>query len=1067
MTKGLRLLLLLLLLTAPALWPASPAARAQAEAAGDAEEGAATVEERRAALASLKESAGRLRQAGSPVEAARALTRAGRLQFRLSAPREAMDSYREALALLADAPDPSAEADALNGLGEAHARLGECVEAEGRLRRAGELSRQAGYVGGRTRALLTLSGCQNYGDHPLALATAREALALSEAAGDRRGVAAALSAAGQYHLAQNDVAEAERHYAASLDIWRALGSAEGQADALIGLGFTEYRKGAWQNVLPFLTQAQGLIDERAEPYKMGQINAGLAEAYIESGSPEPGLEKYALALDYYRRAQSPRAAAVMHWGIGRAQHLLGRQAQALDSLREARAGAEAIGEKTVVAMCDEYVGRAYMAGGEPEAALRHLRAALALYERVSNPMEVGRVRALVGQAYVREGRLEEARAQYLAALEKFRALSDRLNESATLYALGRLEMTRDDLGAAEEHLRRSLELTEGVRRVSTSRDLAAAFSATVHDRYEAYVECLMRRHAADPSRRLDALAFESSETSRARALSELLRATGTSLVPGLDPQLAERERTLRQSLRVREDERVALLAREYERAALDALDAELARLGAEYRRVEGEIRARHPSYGQLARADGWDLRRIQREVIADDETVLLEYALGAERGYVWAVTREGLTSHELPARATIERAAERVYTLLSSRPPAGGERQRAAAQELDDASRELSRMVLSPVADALGGRARVVVVTDGALDYVPFQLLPEPDAAGEPLVAAREVAYAPSASVLGQLREEAARRPSPPKTLAAFGDPVFAADYALRKGAAGGGVETAALGRAESQGWRSALRGGGGDGPTRGIEVRGDKLDPATAEALRFAWLELANLREVAGGAGDDGALVAADFEATRERLQSTDLSQFAVLHFATHGLLDPRRPENSGLMLSTVDREGRERGGFVGLRDIYGLRAPVELVVLSACRTALGKEVRGEGLIGLTRGFMYAGASSVVSSLWKVDDEATSELMRRFYSNMLEGGMTPAAALRAAQNSIRREPQWRSPYYWAAFTLQGEHRRALRPARAPALSLQAKAALSGVALLLLTLAACAAWRFRRTRPQG
>src|SRR5204863_4673319 len=169
---------------------------------------------------------------------------------------------------------------------------------------------------------------------------------------------------------------------------------------------------------------------------------------------------------------------------------------------------------------------------------------------------------------------------------------------------------------------------------------------------------------------------------------------------------------------------------------------------------------------------------------------------------------------------------------------------------------------------------------------------------------------------------------------------------------------------------------------------------------------------------------------------------------------------ENSGLVLSTVDRDGRPLDGFVKLPDIYGLRAPVDLVVLSACRTALGKEVRGEGLIGLTRGFMYAGASSVVSSLWEVDDEATSELMKRFYSNMLQGGQTPAEALRAAQNSIRQEPQWRSPYFWAAFTLQGEYRQVIRPTTAGAVPLYMKVIVAGI--LLALLAGAAWWRRRR-----
>ena len=131
------------------------------------------------------------------------------------------------------------------------------------------------------------------------------------------------------------------------------------------------------------------------------------------------------------------------------------------------------------------------------------------------------------------------------------------------------------------------------------------------------------------------------------------------------------------------------------------------------------------------------------------------------------------------------------------------------------------------------------------------------------------------------------------------------------------------------------------------------------------------------------------------------------------------------------MTRDGKAQNGFVSLQDVYQLRAPVSVVVLSACQTGLGKDVRGEGLIGLTRGFMYAGASSVVASLWKVDDEATAELMKRFYKNMLEDGMTPAAALRKAQNSFRQHPLWSAPYYWAGFTLQGDYRQVLtRPAK-------------------------------------
>jgi CHAT domain-containing protein len=170
-----------------------------------------------------------------------------------------------------------------------------------------------------------------------------------------------------------------------------------------------------------------------------------------------------------------------------------------------------------------------------------------------------------------------------------------------------------------------------------------------------------------------------------------------------------------------------------------------------------------------------------------------------------------------------------------------------------------------------------------------------------------------------------------------------------------------------------------------------------------------------------EAGMKALDFRANRATAMSGELNQYRMIHFATHGLLDSERPELSGLVFSLVDETGKAQDGFLRLHEIYNLRLPAELVVLSACQTGLGKEIKGEGLIGLTRGFMYAGALRVVASLWQVDDVATSELMQRFYRGMLRDGLRPAAALRAAQIEMWKQRQWQSPYYWGAFVLQGE----------------------------------------------
>jgi CHAT domain-containing protein len=137
--------------------------------------------------------------------------------------------------------------------------------------------------------------------------------------------------------------------------------------------------------------------------------------------------------------------------------------------------------------------------------------------------------------------------------------------------------------------------------------------------------------------------------------------------------------------------------------------------------------------------------------------------------------------------------------------------------------------------------------------------------------------------------------------------------------------------------------------------------------------------------------------------------------------LLNNEHPELSGIVLSMMNEQAQPQDGFLRLHDIYNLELPVDLVVLSACNSGLGKQYRGEGLVGIVRGFMYAGAERVVASLWKVDDEATGELMKLFYHEMLKNGLTPAAALRQAQIELWRQKSWRSPFYWAAFVIQGD----------------------------------------------
>jgi CHAT domain-containing protein len=260
-----------------------------------------------------------------------------------------------------------------------------------------------------------------------------------------------------------------------------------------------------------------------------------------------------------------------------------------------------------------------------------------------------------------------------------------------------------------------------------------------------------------------------------------------------------------------------------------------------------------------------------------------------------------------------------------------------------------------------------------------------------------EIVNAPSGSVMAVLRREAIGRTPAAKAVAIVADPVFSADdprFAQQNIAATTPV---------SDGRRSAA-----------------DLGLQEFARLRFSRTEADQIARLAPA---DATLKALDFDASRDTVLNRNLGEYRIVHFATHSLLNNEHPELSGIVLSLVDRAGRPQNGFLRLYDIYNLRLGADLVVLSACQTALGGEVAGEGLIGLTRGFLYAGAPRVVATLWEVDDRTTAELMKRFYEGVLGRGERPAAALRAAQSAMFHMKGWEAPYYWAAFTIQGEWR--------------------------------------------
>jgi CHAT domain-containing protein len=506
------------------------------------------------------------------------------------------------------------------------------------------------------------------------------------------------------------------------------------------------------------------------------------------------------------------------------------------------------------------------------------------------------------------------------------------------------------------------------------------------------------------------LAFEVLEGSRARTLVEMLTEAHVDIGRDADPYIRERERKLRRLLNAKTEYRIRIAGGAHTDQQVAVADREIEELLLQDQQVEAQIRTNSPGYAALTQPQRLGVGDIQK--LLDANTLLLEYSLGEEKSYVWAVSDNSLKAYILPKRGEIEAAARRVYDLLTLRnrtTAKGAEQKDSGDTKYLQAAKKLSEMVVGPVEGLLPGK-RLLIVSDGALQYIPFSALPTPGTRPDavPLIVEHEIINLPSASVLAELRRQRVGRKIAPNVVAMLADPVF--DSKDERIKAGAQSFTPSSLRPLSQQRTDLTRSANDLGLTRDGKTYLSRLLYTRKEAD-------AVLAVIPPGKG----MLALDFKASRTVATSSAVARYRIVHFATHGILDNKHPELSGLVLSLVNKEGRPQDGFLKLQDIYNLKLPVDLVVLSGCQTGLGEQVNGEGLISLTRGFMYAGATRVVASLWSVSDMATASLMADFYKAMEHDGTPPAAALRAAQIKMWRQKRWSAPYYWAAFQIQGE----------------------------------------------
>jgi CHAT domain-containing protein/Tfp pilus assembly protein PilF len=995
------------------------------------------------------------------IAAERAFAEARKL--RAESRQKAVAKYAESLSLWRDVGDVHGEAYTLCALGMNYRELDDLPKAKSNFEQARSLWQMA--KNGQEESFVLNEMAVRYrdrGDPSIALAYYQDALKLRRSTGDRWGQAQVLNNFGLTHARMGKYHQANEAYAQALALYNEVGdrfeearTRNNLAGALRELGEAQRAFDYYQELLLFLRDAG---NRGVEAY----VHNNIGEIYDSWGDSSKALEEYETALALFREVGQPSGqvlaldnigALYVGWGdpqraldyfhqspevrkqvhdlrteantyslIAYTYELQGEPQKALQNYEEARKLREAAKDSQGLAYTLLGTGTAYNSLGESQKALDYCQRALRLMEEVHDVRGQAIALNKLGHIYTTMRESAKATDSYVRALTLWEKIGEPQGEATSLYGIARVERDRDKLPEAREQIDRAINIVESLRAGISSGRLRINYLASKQDYYQLGIDIRMRLHQLYPLEGHDAAALNLSERARARGLLDILGEARANIDYGSDSPLAEKILRLERQLEDKGQSLVNLrnLGRGEDAAVVEK---EIKALTTEYEEVRSRMKAKNPAYAALTQPPVLSLEEIRKQLL-DDETVLLEYVLGEERSYVWAVSKTSpLFSRTLPKRAEIERVARRVRDALTVRQENNGQSPSAQLARIQEAERsyqqsadELSVMVLEPVASQLGTK-RLLIVPDGVLRLIPFEALPAPDTQGRragrngvgrvrarpPLIITHEIAYEPSASTLALLRTLPGARPS--KSVAVLADPVFdggderiASAYRKKTGETMDAAQFAELSRAlrSFESW--------GEGARLG------RLYYSRQEAL-----------DIMAATSANKGRVALSFEASRQTAMSPELSQYSIVHFATHAIAHDEHPELSGIILSLVDEQGRPQNGFLQLHDIYNMRLNCNLVVLSACQTAIGKEVRGEGLLGLSRGLMYAGTSRVVASLWAVDDKATAELMKRFYIQMFKGQKSPAAALRAVKTEMLGQRRWRAPYYWAGFVLQGE----------------------------------------------
>lgn len=821
-------------------------------------------------------------------------------------------------------------------------------------------------------------------DYKEALTWYLQAAAVRESIGDSAALARSYDviATAYQQLGKRDSALVFYRKAVTLN--RQVGNTALRAEGIVDVATVLMEMGRSSEALAAVEEGIELLRTLGDKERLGMALNWKGAAYRRVGDFESALDAYREVIRLARERDDQLQVAYGQFNIGILLEYAGRYEQAVERLVQALSAFEALSDNKGVFLATTGLANSYLFLQEYDRAKMYAKRALEVSRELNDRSNETRSLITLGNVQVLSGEEEEALRNFSKALEAARSLGSPDLIWTALLGHGDYYDRIGEYERAIEYYEKGIGTVESVRGSLYSDEEKAGFLSQKRFAYEHIVHMLGKLHKEQPEAGFDKRAFRIAERSKARSFLDMLAESVANIHEDVDPQLLNRQSRLVAEIGNIQQQMQKAAAGESADSKVFSLREQLSKLEEEYRSLRREIRLNNPSYAQLQHPEPATISEVQSNLL-EPGTVLLQYALGDSSSALWAVTRNASSFHVLPDRNALQEKVELIRFALE-RPDAPSRNMYSAA------AHELYEILLAPAGSLVNSAEHLIIIPDGALHFLPFEALltdavdkPEIDYSGLPyLIRSYAVTYGPSASVLIQLRTESRRsNQGPQKDLLAFGDPVFdsAADQHSPDLSDKGAPTQTGLERL----------------PYSGTEVRG-------IASLFSAGRVDAFLRE----------------NAVEERVKGkTVLTGYKYIHFATHGLIDEKKPDFSSIVLTQDDDSSED--GFLQAAEIFNLEMNPDLVVLSACETGLGKMVRGEGLVGLTRAFMYAGAPSVVVSLWRVADESTSHLMQGLYARLAVENAEKADALRDAKLHLLAQNEFSHPFHWAPFVMVGD----------------------------------------------